>query len=301
MQDVIINRYSIKDLETLTGIKAHTLRVWEQRYNLISPHRTDTNIRYYDDDQLRLLLNVALLKRKGNRISKIAALDQQEIEQAVNQVLVDENEVDQDAFLHEMILSMTEMQKDRFRSVLDRCFERHDFMGCIQEVIFPFLNRVGGLWLSGGINPAQEHFASDLIRRKVMREIDDIEPRQTDAPKRFLLFLPDGELHELSLLISEFIIQGMGHETLYLGQSVPLMDLGLVLEKYTPHYLWTLVFTSKTAENMGGFLDELGSVAGDLPIYISGPGFLFQNVDYPGNVRYLPTIEASVEAIEALS
>lgn len=215
--------YSIKELENLSGIKAHTIRIWEKRYNLIEPHRTTTNIRYYTDKDLKKILNVAMLNRNGIKISMIARLSEQELK---NEILrVNTSNTDFNNSIDALIVSMVDMDELKFNSIVNKSISRQGFTGAFLNIVLPFLERIGVLWMSGDINPAQEHFVSNLVRQKIISANHELTDAFNPAAHRFLLFLPEGEWHEIGLLFAQYLIRKAGHKVIYLGQSVPYSDV----------------------------------------------------------------------------
>jgi MerR family transcriptional regulator, light-induced transcriptional regulator len=274
-------RFSIKDLEKLSGIKAHTLRIWEQRYGILKPERTDTNIRWYCNDKLKHLLNVTFLYEHGYKISKIALLEPSEVVAEVNKIVDKEESIcDQ---IRGLVLSMVELEEERFEKIICNNIQNHGFPYTIEKIVYPFLSKIGVMWQTGSINPAQEHFISNLIRQKLIAAIDSqIVPEVAD-PKRFILFLPDGELHELSLLYFNYLLKSKGHRIIYLGQSVPLNDLQKVAEIREPDYLLS-VFTNIT-EDPFIFINSLASTFQNRMIFISGCQVVDKTTDLPSNIR----------------
>ena len=210
-----MSTYSIKDLENLSGIKAHTLRIWEQRYDLIRPKRTDTNIRYYDDDNLKLILNVALLNDNGYKISKIASMDMDEMRAEVMKLT--ERSLTHDDQIHALTICMIEMDEERFDKVLSTNILKLGFEQSMMNIVYPFMSKIGVLWQTGAINPAHEHFISNLVRQKLIVAIDG-QVVSGDG-KKFLLFLPEGELHEISLLFASFLIKSKGNKVFFIGDN----------------------------------------------------------------------------------
>ncbi|MBD98946.1 MAG: helix-turn-helix-type transcriptional regulator [Verrucomicrobia bacterium] len=212
-----MGKYSIKDLEQLSGVKAHTLRIWEKRYKLLKPERTDTNIRFYNDDELRKLLNVTLLYNKGEKISKVASYDHAQLLTAVKEIedhhLLNRSRVDD--------LTMASLVYDsiRFSQLYDQFVEEIGIERTFVEVLLPFLERVGLLWLSEEMNPSQEHLISNLIRQKIIHAIEQLP---NNYKKSAILFLPEGEYHELGLLFFSYLFKKHGFHVYYLGASVPI-------------------------------------------------------------------------------
>ena len=232
-------RFSMKELERLTGIKAHTLRIWEQRYGIIKPKRSETNIRYFSEDDLKYILNIAMLNNNGMRISKIAELTKQQINE---RVLTVSEQVDADSdLLNALTITMLDLDEERFEKILSNVIIKLGFSHAVTDVIYPFLYRIGILWQTGTIVPAQEHFVSNLVKHKLIVAADSILPRKQKNPKRCVLFLPEGELHEIGLLFANYIFKINGHKTVYLGQAVPVTDLDIIYDVYKPEYLFTVL------------------------------------------------------------
>lgn len=278
-----MSNYSIKDLEQLSGIKAHTLRIWEQRYNLLNPKRTDTNIRYYDDADLKLILNVAMLNANGLKISKIAAMSAAEISQEI--IKLTDQSVDHNEQIQALTICMIEMDEDRFEKVLSTIIIKMGFEDTVLNVIYPFLSKIGILWQTGSISPAQEHFISNLIRQKLIVAIDG--EVGNSFGKIFMLFLPEGELHELSLLFSSYLIKKHGHKVIYLGQSTPNADLISVYKMQKPDYLLTVITSSPAGDKVQEYVDMLGREFTESEIFVSGLQALDQSISIPSNIRLL--------------
>lgn len=278
-----MSNYSIKDLEQLSGIKAHTLRIWEQRYNLLKPKRTDTNIRYYDDVDLKLILNVAMLNTHGIKISKIAAMSSNDISQEI--IRLTDHSMDHNDQIQALTICMIEMDEDRFEKVLSTNILKLGFEETVLDVIYPFLSKIGVLWQTGAINPAQEHFISNLIRQKLIVAIDGQMGKSQG--KTFMLFLPEGELHELSLLFSSYLIKKHGHKVIYLGQSTPQIDLISVYKIQQPDYLLTIITSSPSGDKVQDYLNMLGKEFRNSEIFISGLQALDQSLSIPSNLRLL--------------
>lgn len=292
-----MSTYSIKDLEQLSGIKAHTLRIWEQRYSLLNPKRTDTNIRYYDDDDLKLILNVALLNDNGYKISKIASMQMPEIREEVRKLT--ERSLTHDDQIHALTISMIEMDEERFDRVLEGNIEKLGFEQTMLNIIYPFMSKIGVLWQTGAINPAQEHFISNLVRQKLIVAIDRQSFQQ--GGKKFLLYLPEGELHEISLLFANYLIKSKGHRVIYLGQSTPNDDLLAVYRIHEPDFLVTVITTSPASEYVQDYINALADRFSKSKIIVSGYQVIGQDIKLPVNVlqmNYIRDIKQFLEQIE---
>lgn len=295
----IVSTYSIKDLEQLSGIKAHTLRIWEQRYNLLSPKRTDTNIRYYDDDDLKLILNVALLNDNGYKISKIAGMTESEMRGEV--VKLTERSLTYDDQIHALTICMIEMDEERFDKVLSTNILKIGFEQTMMNIIYPFMSKIGVLWQTGAINPAQEHFISNLVRQKLIVAIDGQVSK--NGGRKFLLFLPEGELHEISILFAAFLIKNRGHRVIYLGQNTPSDDLWSVYKLHKPEFLLTVITTSPSSEYIQEYLSKLAERFADCQIIVSGYQIVGQDLKLPKNIKamhYIRQLKDQLEEIEAI-
>ena len=249
--------YSIRDLEQLSGIKAHTLRIWEQRYNIIHPKRTDTNIRTYDDQDLKLVLNISLLKDHGYKISEISRMSREAMHQEV--VKISEKQLNYPDQIHALTISMLDLDEERFEKIINTNILQFGFETMMVNIIYPFLGRIGTLWMTGSIGPAQEHFITNLIRQKVIVAIDGQLNRLRPGAKKFLLYLPEGELHELSLLFGDYIIRSRQHKVVYLGQSLPFNELIFAYDVHKPEYIFTVITTVPGSDEVQAYVHRLGT------------------------------------------
>lgn len=274
--------YSIKDLEHLSGIKAHTLRIWEQRYNLIDPKRTDTNIRFYDQDDLKLVLNVSLLKDNGYKISKIAEMSLAEMQEAVLKVSEKTSSfADQ---IYSLTLAMIDLDEQRFEKIISANTLKIGFERTMLNIIYPFLSKIGIMWLTDSVNPAQEHFITNLIRQKVIVAIDGQYETFDEKAKKYMLFLPSGELHELGLLFANYLIKAKGNKAIYLGQNMPFNDLSSVYKVYEPDYLLTILTSRDKSIETAEYLNNLAEEFPNTPILVSGNQVIGQDLDLAENI-----------------
>ncbi len=269
-----MGKYSIKELEKLSGIKAHTIRIWEKRHRLITPSRTATNIRFYSDEDLKKIINVSLLNNNGIKISKIADMSLEDMNHKVLEI----SEVKNDALIHidQLVVAMIDMEEEAFEKILSNLILRHGFEKTITEMVYPFLEKIGILWQTQNITPAHEHFISNLIRQKIIVAIDGL-PIPSKSARKILLYLPEGELHELGLLFYHFLCRKAGYRTYYLGQNVPYGDLLSVFERHAPDILLTSI-TSTPGSPIEAYLQQLNNDFSTVPILISG----YQVLRYKG-------------------
>lgn len=259
-------KYKIKDIEILTGIKAHTIRIWEKRYGIISPERTDTQIRTYTDQELTILLNVALLNNKGIKISRIAEMNPSEIAKKVWEIKGDDST---DSSTEKLIIALIDLDEHLFKTTLQNLIVSIGLENTFTQTLLPFLDRIGVMWMVGTINPAQEHFISNLIRQKVIAEIDNLPVPKDNNPK-VMLFLPEHEWHEISLLFYHFILRKKGVQTVYLGQSLPYNSLLECIEKLKPKALVTSWLTSVDEKFIQTYFKQLAVDTNNLPVYAGG-------------------------------
>jgi DNA-binding transcriptional MerR regulator len=291
--------YSIKDLEKLSGIKAHTIRVWEQRYDIINPERTPTNIRYYKDEDLKFLLNIALLNKNGIKISKIAKMSKTEIAEKV--AAISEINFEYGTQLDALTISMIEMDEYKFDRIISTNIQQIGFERTMLEVIHPFLDKLGVLWLTGSINPVQENFISYLIRQKLIVAIDNVPlVSGKDIPK-FLIYLPEGERQELSLLFMHYMLKSRGNIVIYIGQDMALTDLKDAYEIHQPDYIFTMISETFAGEPVQQYVDSLAESFPKSTILLTGYQVVTQNVPTTQNVTVLKSLDQTINFLEAVS
>lgn len=218
------NVFSIKDLENLSGIKAHTIRIWEKRYNILEPMRTDTNIRLYDLASLQKLLNITLLHDYGYKISKIATYPPDTIPTLVREIVT--NKTAKSHALSEFKMAMMHFDQELFFNTYNWLMAEKSFQEIFYEVFLPLMQELGMLWQTDTISPAHEHFITFLIKQKLLIQTEQLQvlkPRKTD--KVFVLSLPMNEIHELGLMYLNYEILSKGYKTIYLGESMPIENL----------------------------------------------------------------------------
>ena len=291
-----MSTYSIKDLEQLSGIKAHTLRVWEQRYHFIIPKRTETNIRYYDGEDLKLVLNIALLKDNGYKISKIVTLDQREMHDEV--LRLTEKNLRYPDQINALLLSMIDLDEDRLEKIVAANVLKLGFENMVLNIIYPFLSKIGVLWQTGSVNPAQEHFVSNLIRQKMIVAIDGLYVPNGSYHNKYLLYLPEGELHELTLLFTHYIIKARHNKVIYFGQNLPFDDLTTIYDIHQPKFIVTVITTNPPAGRVQAYVDKLASSFPESTILLGGYQVVGQDIHLTANVRVFHRIEHIISLVE---
>lgn len=262
-----MNSFTIKDLENLSGIKAHTIRIWEQRYSFLRPQRTETNIRYYSGDELKMILNVALLNKYGFKISHIDKMTGEEINKRL--LSLSDAQAQQERQVNELVQLMIDLSIDHFEESLDRYIQSRGIDKAISTLIFPFLEKIGILWQTNHVNPAQEHLVSNVIRQKLIVGIDRVGS-SIKVNKQFLLFLPEGEHHELGILYVYYLLKSRGAGVMYLGANVPLKDLEYVINIKKPDQLYSHITSTQASGKLEKFVSQLHQNYPDIPLVISG-------------------------------
>jgi len=254
--------FSIRDLENLSGIKAHTIRIWEKRYNLLSPERTNTNIRTYSLSSLQKLLNITLLNKNGYKISKIAKIPEEDIPLKVREIVA--NKSMKNHVLNAFKLSMINFDQTLFSNTYNGLLSEHSFREIFNGFFIPLLNELGLLWQTDTISPAHEHFITALIKQKILINIEKLQTNEpTKKDKTFVLFLPEGEIHDIGLLYINYEIVLRGYKSVYLGQSIPLNNLAELLS-YADNVCFLSYFTvAPTQEKVGKYINDFGELIKD--------------------------------------
>ena len=254
----IKTEFTIKDLENFSGIKSHTIRIWEKRYNLFQPKRTDFNIRYYDIESLQKLLNITILYNNGLKISKIADLTDAKIILLVREIVFKKG-IESQASIS-LKLSMLNFDENLFNQTYNSLITQKSFRLIFIDIFMPFMNEIGFLWQVSSITPAHEHFITHLIKQKIIINIDKIQllPQSKEA-KNFVLFLPINEIHELGLLFLHFELLFHGHHSIYLGQSVPVENLKDLQKIYTNIHFVTYLTVEPSKDSVDEYLNEIYS------------------------------------------
>lgn len=272
--------YSIKDLEHLSGIKAHTIRIWEKRYGLLDPNRSDTNIRSYSDNDVRRILNVAMLVKNGYKISSVSSFDEAKLQTEVIRINRNANEPDKD--IDQLLFHTVNLDTFGFEAMVDKIIDEFGFSKTIQQVIFPFFERIGILWQAGSIFTAHEHFVSNLIRNRLICEAAKFESSQES--KSALFFLRENEWHELGLLYFNFLAAQAGFRCVYLGQSLPFEDLSNLLTANKYDFVCTSFVQAIEKPELELYLANLSLVFNQDKILISGRQITIHKPKLPSNV-----------------
>lgn len=282
-------RYTIKDLENFTGIKSHTIRIWEQRYGLLQPNRTDTNIRFYSDEDLRKILNVKLLYDRGLKISRISSMSDQEVLDQVGEFL-DGGTTHQNEVVEQFVRGIIDHDESRIKELLQEISEEKELDELYPQIIIPLLTRVGDLWQMGTISVSHEHFISNIIREFFIINITQ-QTGTLYSRGRVVLFLPEHEQHELSLLFYYYILKKRGFDCFYLGQSVPFNDLEHFVNVSKPDYLVCSLINSVKEIEIKTFFDQITSLIAPEKIFVGGIQTKLFKSKIPSKVNVINAVE----------
>ncbi len=287
--------FSIKELETISGIKAHTIRIWEQRYGFLKPSRTATNIRTYSNEELKTLLTVALLNKYGYKISRIDEMPPEQRQQVVLQL--GETQARTEYLVNELIGCMVDLRSLEFELILNNYIREFGVEETITNLVFSFLEKVGILWQTDRVNPAQEHIVSNIIRQKLICGIESLPFPQRKDPL-FLLFLPEDEFHEMGLLFVYYLLRKKSIPVIYLGANVPVKDVRYVIDIKKPDYLYMHLTSLPRYVKFEKLLHQLGQYSCTTLL----SGYLAEhNYNLNGaNIRLLKSLPQVLEYLEAV-
>lgn len=290
--------YSIRDLEKLTGIKAHTIRIWEQRYGMVVPARTDTNIRYYTDENLRQLFNIALLNRHGHKISKLAKMTPEEI--AARVADISKNSSSHNAQIDALTLAMIDLDEVTFDRIFSTYALEHGFERAMVELVYPFLDKLNVLWLTNSVSPAHEKFIGHLIRRKLMCAIDKESGEASREAATFLLYLPDDDSQELTLLFMHYLLRNRRQRVVYLGQQISLSDLEDACQPLRPDYVFTILQEPIPRQPIQGYLDSAAHKVNPAKLLLTGAQLFINPVKLPSNAQVFTGLQDTLQFLDNL-
>ncbi len=291
--------YSIKDLEKYSGIKAHTIRIWEQRYGILKAARTSTNIRYYTEDEIKYLMGLALLNRRGKKISALAKMTPEEISDAIKRISVLSE--DYRTQIEGLIEATIAFNENRFHQVFNTSVKQIGLENTAIHIVFPFLEKLGIMWVSGGIMSAQQHFVSQLIRQKLFVGIDSASGKVSPEARHFLLFLPNGEWHEIGLLFLHFILKVRHQKVTYLGPSVPLKEVITVGSRIHPDYFYTVITNVPHGLSVNEYLNTLAGTFPASTVFASGIQLINTHLSLHDNVEVVNKMENVLTIINELT
>lgn len=274
--------YSIADLEKLSGIKSHTIRIWEKRYNIVSPERTDTNIRAYNDDQLKKILNISFLINNGLKISKIASLSLDELSSKVLSLTSSTDSFE--AQINDFVICSLQFDEPLFENTYNGLRKNHTLSYIYENIFIPTLRRIGALWSSGELFPAQEHFLSNLIKQKFYHAIEDADSKIKMGKKAYL-FLPPWEDHDFALLYSNMVLKENGYDVVNVGKTISFDSILQCIEKIKPDILFTTFIVGQKVTLLQKFCDDLYNHS-KTKLFFAGNPDLLRLVNTHGKVFY---------------
>ncbi len=292
--------YTIKDLERLSSQKAHTIRIWEQRYALLEPERTETNIRVYNDDQLKKLLNVCALLERGMKISHISKLSKTEIQDEIEKIIAGSHQADNqtETIISQALAATATYDELLFSEMFSASVGILGLQSTYIKVIYPLLVRTGLMWTRDSLLPAQEHFLSNLVRQKLFAAINQI-PFPVTADQTWLLFLNEQEDHEIGLLFANYLLRQNGKKVIYLGARVPYSNLSNVITNANPTHIYTFLVGGQPEQNVELLLSNLSVDFGKTTICFSGGDEKLMHSALNKGIIPISTIEGLLHVINA--
>jgi len=288
-----MNNFSIKDIEMLSGIKAHTFRVWEQRHGLCFCKRKNSQHRYYDNDDLKAVLRIAFLYHRGYKISKIAMLSKEEI---VKLASVNMEDLNYDSYVYQLVEATMDYDQQRFERIVLNSIIYFGFEKSIIRVFYPFMQKIGLLWVTEHVIPAQEHFSSSLILQKILIAIDRLSSLILNQKETVLIFAPEGEYHEIPLLIALYILKKGGIKTVYFGADVPMAQLEYYCRYKSVTHFYLHLITNFLNKDVGEYLNKLAEKYPAITIIASGPALKSYH-NLPSSVKIVLSMEALIPCI----
>ena len=281
-------QYSISDLEQLSGVHAHTIRMWEQRYNALVPHRSAGNTRYYDDEHLVKLLNIVSIHQKGLKISKICALSQDAIHNLIEEDIQETVSKNQqfEFYITQLLNFGMSYNEAAFDNLLSKCINDNTLTETYSSVIYPMLVRLGLMWRKDSICAAQEHFLTNIIRQKICAAINDLPVPSSDK-KTWVLFLPQDEEHEIGVLFANYLLRQAGKRVIYLGSRVPLSSVKEVVKLNKVDSLMLFMVQAKLTNEAQKYIDEIYLAFKKTKIYLAGSQKLIENIQLPKGIQWL--------------
>lgn len=292
-----MNAFTIKDLENISGIKAHTIRIWEQRYSFLNPQRTDTNIRYYSNEELKTILNISLLNKYGFKISHIDKMTSDEMKEKM--LSFSQVQAQHERLVNELIATMVDMNLETFESILDSFIMSKGIEKTIIQIIFPFLERIGFLWISNHINAGQEHLVTNIVRQKLIVGIETTQLTNTNG-KTVLLFLPEGEHHELGILFTYFLLKSRGTKVIYVGANVPMKDIEYIVNLKKPDFLYSHLTSIAHNFNFEKFLLNAYNRMPQTKLIVSGALTQSYKKRVPPNVYFKTSLSDVMDYVTSL-
>lgn len=284
--------FSISQLARYSGIKAHTIRIWEQRYDALKPNRSEGNTRYYDSSQLRRLLNIVSLSGSGYRVSELCEMPDKKLFELVNKTTTEriDTAAKSEYYISQLIAAGMSYDENHFEKIYSSCFVRYGMKDTYTLVIYPMLVRVGLMWAGDAIPPANEHFISNLVRQKLFTAIDSLPPAEKGSEK-WVLYLRENEFHEIGLLFTSYLIRLSGQQVLYLGADVPMESLQNSIKQIKPDYLLFFLVHNEVPEEVDQYTAELRKIFPGKRIFMAADESLLNQLNMQGRIQGLRSVE----------
>ncbi|HBI81165.1 MAG TPA: hypothetical protein DDY04_04285 [Bacteroidales bacterium] len=288
-------QYTIRQMELLSGIRASTIRMWEKRYNIFSPQRTDTNIRRYDDNDIRFIINLSLLLKRGFRISKLASMSLDELSDLASKFVSDYRKGNIN--LEPMITATIQYNEPELLKHINEWSDKHGIEYTFENMVLPFLQRLGDLWQTGAITTTHEHFASNIIRNLLSQLYRTCKQPEIGKTTPIIFFLPEGEFHEIGLLYFAYVAKNAGYKTIYLGQSTPIDDVIKCAKDITCKMVFTSL-SSFVSVDMDKAFEPMKKALPDVEIIATG--YVFTEKSGPSYLTYVSSAQDLMKIIARL-
>ena len=285
-----MNSFSISQLAQFSGVKAHTIRIWEQRYNALKPNRTEGNTRYYDNEQLRRLLNIVSLADLDYKVSELCTMPDKKLFKLIEKLNAANVYKSYEYFISNLISAGINYDEPGFEKIFSHCILRYGMKEAYLKIIYPMLVRMGLMWSADTIPPAHEHFISNLLRQKFLTAIDSL-PLAKPQSDSWLLFLPENEFHEMGLLFASYLLRVSGKKVIYLGCNLPFQSLKMVLKNTSPNNLLLFFVHHNLPDDTQEYLNNLSSQFKGKNIFVASDQKLTSQLKKRNNIRFLHSVE----------
>ncbi|WP_406826644.1 MerR family transcriptional regulator [Pedobacter sp. KACC 23697] len=291
--------YSIADLEQLSGIHSHTIRIWEQRYSALNPLRSQGNTRLYDDQQLRKLLNIVSLNKGGLKISKICSLSDREMDELLEQQFYHSSgDQEDDYYVTQLIRYGLAFNEQSFSQLIDQGIDQFGFADCYRKIIYPLLLRLGLMWRKDDICPAHEHFLSNIIRQKIFTHINNLQLEE-DSGQSWLLFLPEDEDHDIGLLFASYMLRIQHHHVIFLGSKVPLDSIKRVFSTLNVDHVLLFMIKSRLAPVAQQYINQLSEICSTTQIHLAGNSEVIGKLNQIDHINWIKNIDEFEKTIQS--
>lgn len=285
-----MNSLSISQLSEFSGVKQHTIRMWEQRYNALKPSRSEGNTRRYDGFQLRRLLNLVSLTESDYKISELGSLPDEKLYGLLKKVQQESSPIPTDYFVSQLIVAGMEYDEPAFDKLFSHCLLRYGLKDAYTKIIYPMLSRMGLLWTTNSLPPANEHFISNIVRQKLYVSIDALPPSTQDALP-WVLFLPENEFHDIGLLMANYLLRISDKKTIYLGDNVPIQSVSQAVQETKAAHLLLFLTHNYFPQKIKSYVEEIKKTNPGKRIYISGNSKILNSIEAEKSIIKLGSVE----------